>query len=283
MIKSSQNVIGCVMCCPGCFSLYRAAAIKDIMHTYSEPIQSEFDVFVKDHDLDDGQLEFKQYYLILLLVTAVLYAAIIHPREAWTLIHGLTFLVVFPAMYILLPFYAVSNIVDQRWGTRESDPESPSCYRFLYDKLLSRDKGANTVQDVPETLQDNGEEGRTAANILPETEHHFWEELRVTILGTDVNLGANQATLKLRLRIMRNRLAGILLVCNTIWVCLLTGLYLTIPKHDTIFGIITCSIYSFSLVIQLIGLTAHKCDSFFREFVIKTFGRRHPIWIYETD
>ncbi|CAI9728459.1 Hypothetical predicted protein [Octopus vulgaris] len=237
-------------------------------------------------DLQDGQLQFKQYYLILLLMTAVLYAALIHPKEAWTLIHGLTFLVVFPAMYILLPFYAVSNIVDQRWGTRESDSDGTSCYRHMSDRLFTKEKSIKR-QEIPESQQFNGERDLEtcdpAKHILLQKEQTFWEDLRVAILGTDVNLGTDQVTLKIRLKILRNRLVGILLLCNIIWACLLSGLYLTISKHDTIFGIITCSVYSFSLIIQLIGLTAHKCDSFFREFVIRTFGKKHPIWIHRKD
>ncbi|ELT92981.1 hypothetical protein CAPTEDRAFT_26654, partial [Capitella teleta] len=34
MIKSAQNVIGSVMCCPGCFSLYRVSAIREVMAQY---------------------------------------------------------------------------------------------------------------------------------------------------------------------------------------------------------------------------------------------------------
>jgi chitin synthase len=48
MIKSAQNVIGSVMCCPGCFSLYRAGAVRDIIAYYAGPTQHPFDVFVKD-------------------------------------------------------------------------------------------------------------------------------------------------------------------------------------------------------------------------------------------
>ncbi len=48
MIKSAQNVIGSVMCCPGCFSLYRAAAVRDVMANYAGPTTKPFDVFVKD-------------------------------------------------------------------------------------------------------------------------------------------------------------------------------------------------------------------------------------------
>lgn len=48
MIKSAQNVIGSVMCCPGCFSLYRASAINDVVGKYSEPTTRAGDVFTKD-------------------------------------------------------------------------------------------------------------------------------------------------------------------------------------------------------------------------------------------
>ncbi|GFO08503.1 chitin synthase [Plakobranchus ocellatus] len=48
MIKSAQNIIGSVSCCPGCFSLYRASAISDVMDKYSSPTRSPFTVYVKD-------------------------------------------------------------------------------------------------------------------------------------------------------------------------------------------------------------------------------------------
>ena len=48
MTKSAQNVIGSVMCCPGCFSLYRASAVRNILPYYAVPTEQSFDVFVKD-------------------------------------------------------------------------------------------------------------------------------------------------------------------------------------------------------------------------------------------
>ena len=56
MIKSAQNVIGSVMCCPGCFSLYRASAVRDIMENYAGPTESAFDVFIKDTGLFPNHL-----------------------------------------------------------------------------------------------------------------------------------------------------------------------------------------------------------------------------------
>ena len=54
MIKNAQNVIGSVMCCPGCFSLYRASAIRQVMDKYVTPTRTPFTVYIKD----TGQLGF---------------------------------------------------------------------------------------------------------------------------------------------------------------------------------------------------------------------------------
>lgn len=49
MGKSAQNIIGSVMCCPGCFSLYRFEALNDCIETYCMPTSSMSDVFTKDN------------------------------------------------------------------------------------------------------------------------------------------------------------------------------------------------------------------------------------------
>ncbi|GAB1603586.1 chitin synthase chs-2-like, partial [Argonauta hians] len=48
MIKSAQNIIGSVMCCPGCFSLYRISAVSELLDDYSQASQDSSDVFIKD-------------------------------------------------------------------------------------------------------------------------------------------------------------------------------------------------------------------------------------------
>lgn len=52
MGKSAQNIIGSVMCCPGCFSLYRFEALNDCIETYCMPTSSMSDVFTKDNGED---------------------------------------------------------------------------------------------------------------------------------------------------------------------------------------------------------------------------------------
>ena len=71
-------------------------------------------------DIQSGTVEFQEYYLILLLVCALCLAALLHPRETWLMVHGISYLLGFPAMQILLPVYAICNMVDQSWGTRDS-------------------------------------------------------------------------------------------------------------------------------------------------------------------
>ena len=51
MIKSSQNIIGSVMCCPGCFSMFRFQALRDVFDTFSEPTNKVEDVFTKDNGI----------------------------------------------------------------------------------------------------------------------------------------------------------------------------------------------------------------------------------------
>lgn len=58
MSKSAQNIIGSVMCCPGCFSLYRFEALHDCIDTYSMPTSSASEVLTKDN----GTLSSKKNY-----------------------------------------------------------------------------------------------------------------------------------------------------------------------------------------------------------------------------
>ena len=48
LLKSAQQVLGAVLCCPGCFSLYRGSALRQIVTTYSTEVKTPFDTFLKD-------------------------------------------------------------------------------------------------------------------------------------------------------------------------------------------------------------------------------------------
>ena len=52
------------MCCPGCFSMYKLDAVRDVGDEYSGPVINMEDVFTKDN----GKIAFKFSSLILLII-----------------------------------------------------------------------------------------------------------------------------------------------------------------------------------------------------------------------
>ncbi|XP_041356161.1 uncharacterized protein LOC121373551 [Gigantopelta aegis] len=46
--KAAEHVLGSVLCAPGCFSVYRCRAIKDILCTYATGVEHAFDFLIKD-------------------------------------------------------------------------------------------------------------------------------------------------------------------------------------------------------------------------------------------
>ncbi|XP_052242756.1 uncharacterized protein LOC127852809 isoform X2 [Dreissena polymorpha] len=46
--KAAEHVIGSVLCSPGCFSVYRCSAIRDILPEYATNVERAFDFLIKD-------------------------------------------------------------------------------------------------------------------------------------------------------------------------------------------------------------------------------------------
>ena len=46
--KAAEHILGCVLCCPGCFSVFRVSALEDVLDTYSSSVKSGFDFLTKD-------------------------------------------------------------------------------------------------------------------------------------------------------------------------------------------------------------------------------------------
>jgi chitin synthase len=46
--KVAEHVLGSVMCCPGCFSVFRARALRDILPTYATKVEKAKDFLTKD-------------------------------------------------------------------------------------------------------------------------------------------------------------------------------------------------------------------------------------------
>ncbi|CAL1533693.1 unnamed protein product [Lymnaea stagnalis] len=467
MIKNAQNIIGSVSCCPGCFSLYRASAIRDVMSKYSSPTRTPFTVYVKDTgedrwmatlmmingwrmryspfadnttycpdtfeeyykqrrrwilsdmanailvvqnlirlvrnnecfslmyviylvnmflnnvitpgtaivmitaglelvfeipyvyttipmalivylyafictctsartqglltsvlmvlmgsmfssvamygsykitagmvaEINAGHFHFQQHYVILLLTLSLVYAALMHPRESHQIIYGFAYLFIFPAMHVLLPIYSIANIIDQSWGTRDSNKAKMpklSCMPSL-KKLRKRMKKSKSkdvsqgpypdnhepdaqteLQDILSSLVMDMSKGDEKAR----EEYKFWESLIATHLGVDVNKGLEKAALAEGLGRMRNRLLGGFLLLNAVWLGFLSYFYLGLDSplsRLNIYGIISGALYGFTLIIQILGLTAGRIEQVLRRLATYVHGDKFPVWVSERE
>ena len=46
--KAAEHILGCVLCCPGCFSAFRVSAVEEVLSTYSSGVENGFDFLTKD-------------------------------------------------------------------------------------------------------------------------------------------------------------------------------------------------------------------------------------------
>ncbi len=47
-LKPAEHVMGCVLCCPGCFSVFRCRALMDALDTYATNVTGAFEFLTKD-------------------------------------------------------------------------------------------------------------------------------------------------------------------------------------------------------------------------------------------
>ena len=114
------------------------------------------------------------------------------------------------------------------------------------------------------------------------TEYNFWFYLKKTVIGTDVNTGLGKTELAQQLQRLRNRaLIGILII-NGLWLVMLSIFYMGISSSLSrlnIYGVISGALYGFTLVIQILGITACRLDHFIRYLGKSVYGHRKPSWI----
>lgn len=119
-------------------------------------------------------------------------------------------------------------------------------------------------------------------NSQYQLEYNFWHNLRQSVIGTDVNTGLSKAELTQQLQRMRNwSLFGILTI-NGLWLVVLSIFYMGISSSLSklnIYGVISGALYGFTLVIQMLGLTACRLDHLIRYVGNVVFGQRQPFWI----
>jgi len=85
-------------------------------------------------------------YLISLIATFVI-CATLH-GEFLLLVHGITYLFLLPTMYLILIMFAIANLHDQAWGTRDSSGQSKETDE---DKFFSISKLGGWIRDLKST------------------------------------------------------------------------------------------------------------------------------------
>ena len=46
--KAAEHILGCVLCCPGCFSVFRVKALENVLEDYSSSVRTGFQFLTKD-------------------------------------------------------------------------------------------------------------------------------------------------------------------------------------------------------------------------------------------
>ena len=47
-LQAANHVLGSVLCCPGCFSVYRVGALRDVLPTYATKVDQASEFLTKD-------------------------------------------------------------------------------------------------------------------------------------------------------------------------------------------------------------------------------------------
>ena len=82
--QTAEHVMGSVLCAPGCFSVYRCRALRDVVPKYCKKVESAFDFLTKDMGEDR--------WLCTLMVSVYYVKAILHYYVlfdmCYSLMHG---------------------------------------------------------------------------------------------------------------------------------------------------------------------------------------------------
>ncbi|XP_041365067.1 chitin synthase-like [Gigantopelta aegis] len=237
-----------------------------------------------------GHFRFQQHYVILMLTLSLVYAALAHPRECHEIVYGFAYLFIFPAMHVLLPIYSIANIIDQSWGTRDSNKAKirkliclPSFKKFRRKKKnkgTENDDENDVIKDAVASQIDEMVNG-TAEE---QSENDFWLHMRSTLIGNDVNTGLEKAALADGLRQMRNRSLTGLLIINALWLCLLSYFYMGVSSSLSrlnVYGVISGALYGFTLTIQVFGLTVCRINYLLRKLARCLYSDERTMWVCE--
>ncbi|KAK7109660.1 hypothetical protein V1264_013661 [Littorina saxatilis] len=241
--------------------------------------------------IDDGGLSLVEHYLLIALTGSLLYAALIHPKECYILIYGIIYLFYFPAMYMLLPLYALCNIVDQSWGTRDNQKAKvPKLVCFPRIRRKKKKKGNKTPSPGScENLAEDPDAVSEQIKALSEEEERFWRRMAARVIGKDINLGLNKEDLANGLRKLRNKVVVVVMIFNLLWVVALSFFYLwsfgsgESGSQISAYGIFSGVLYAFSFFIQIVGMTVYRLQDGAHRLGKLIYGTEKPHYVRCVD
>ncbi|CAL1537716.1 unnamed protein product [Lymnaea stagnalis] len=242
----------CLVCCVASQGKQKmiSIALTSVMAVTVLSLSVGFILYVVNaiqRDVQDyGYGQFRPYCLVFLLIAVIVYAALLHPSESSSLVYGLPYALLFPAMFVMLPVYALGNMLDQSWGTREAGTRS--CCQV--PEVEDDEDDFNEFSVDTKSLQD------LSATPGGEREDMFWKTLQSTVIGNDVNNGKSGDVLSDDLSRLHRVAMSWFIFANLLWFLVLGVLY-TVAGSDVICYCVA-AIFSFSLMVQLVGLTCYK-------------------------
>ncbi|XP_059504833.1 chitin synthase chs-1-like [Stegostoma tigrinum] len=183
--------------------------------------------------------------MILYLSTAML-----HPQEFPLVFYGLLYIICIPSGYLLLPIYAMVNMNNVSWGTRETvTPKKQDkintkqilryekkCKCICWDiEFLVKEDKKELVQYADSTieeeimepriednwisnLQDQSFHIKLAVEELDEEEIPFWNDLIELYLKPIEEDKEKQAEVEKELKSLRNKATFLFFIINTLWI-----------------------------------------------------------------
>ena len=84
--------------------------------------------------MEDGPLAPSSLFFFIVAGTMII-AGMLHPQELGCLIAGVVYYVTVPSMYLLLIVYAIFNLYNVSWGTREAPSKKSKKVRLFCNSL----------------------------------------------------------------------------------------------------------------------------------------------------
>ncbi|XP_050418787.1 chitin synthase chs-1 isoform X1 [Patella vulgata] len=237
-------------------------------------------------DVMEDNLQPQEHFILVALTGSLFYAAMLHPRECYTLVHGLFYIFFFPAMHMLLPIYALCNIVDQTWGTRDNQKAKiPKLLCFPKFRRKKKKKKGMKTSPSTETLDLETEMTPEQLKGMSEEEQTFWNDLVLKFIGKDVNLGLEKDDLASGLNSLRIKALVAVLISNVIWVAVIGYFYLSAVDDNSLNGyaVMSGALYGFSFCIQVVGMTVYRAKDCIHKLGKAIFKMDKPVWITKPD